>query len=761
VQLAGGVGSEGDEYERHADEVAALVVRGESAEALLDRYAGGGGGNSAVQKWNPPGGGRTERERAEIERTQTWDPAMEPVVPGAGAETAEIGAAIAGNRELGFSRAHIAAIRRTLGVAPRPGAFDRALVEAIIAFQRDHAVASATPGVLDEATIFAIDFGALWDGASSAPRHYERTAPWNDLDDARLAVFRTTLAAPLHVVDSDLALSEPRRGHRHAIVTTRFVQQVYNWQFWHHRSGAMATGRLSDADLGELGLAPVAPVAPVAPAAPAAEGPAVEAPIGEAPASEVGPAPSAEVAPAALTPTQLRAIERRLRALIPELPATPEPGAALPASLTQIRDELAAGIPPNDWLAVSYEWTRPRAIANALINAAGIARGRTIAPPRRRTRTPATAEGEAPPAPDGHVPTLERHGVAEARAHLAESGTFVADSTLSPGARGWDARVVGGGAGHVADQADVVRRAEASVTDMGALEARLQGWLTRLDTVLAHTADTGPILEVLTALRTAHASGELRAPTHLPRGAWQPTWPRAIPEAPAHPLQTAREWRRALNRALGEIPARTAHYRTMATRDPRTDFLRGSSSTVPTVDVDLHATGVEVTRAHGGRLSQAEMRIDAQFADALVRFLEDIRGLGVTTMRTNGLLRDPLSFEDTHPRGLAADICGFIIDGQEIHLRNGRENPDGYAGGAGAFSDWYNRAGAIRGQTPSAILHAITARMAQYFSMIVGPGHNAAHDNHWHVQLTTGSVTGGADRADVMVIQDDDVTEAP
>jgi uncharacterized protein DUF4157 len=40
VQLKGGVGEVGDSYERHADEVADLVVQGKSAEALLDRHAG-------------------------------------------------------------------------------------------------------------------------------------------------------------------------------------------------------------------------------------------------------------------------------------------------------------------------------------------------------------------------------------------------------------------------------------------------------------------------------------------------------------------------------------------------------------------------------------------------------------------------------------------------------------------------------------------------------------------------------------------------
>lgn len=44
IQLSGGVGAAGDAHEQHADEVASLVVEGQSAEAALDRYAGGAGG---------------------------------------------------------------------------------------------------------------------------------------------------------------------------------------------------------------------------------------------------------------------------------------------------------------------------------------------------------------------------------------------------------------------------------------------------------------------------------------------------------------------------------------------------------------------------------------------------------------------------------------------------------------------------------------------------------------------------------------------
>jgi hypothetical protein len=53
VQLKGGVGAAGDEYEQHADQVADAVVSGGSAEALLDQMAGSGGSSAggAVQRF--------------------------------------------------------------------------------------------------------------------------------------------------------------------------------------------------------------------------------------------------------------------------------------------------------------------------------------------------------------------------------------------------------------------------------------------------------------------------------------------------------------------------------------------------------------------------------------------------------------------------------------------------------------------------------------------------------------------------------------
>lgn len=61
VSLAGGVGAEGDAYERHADAVADAVVRGESAEALLEQGPSGSGGGGAQRRGSPPGQALAQR----------------------------------------------------------------------------------------------------------------------------------------------------------------------------------------------------------------------------------------------------------------------------------------------------------------------------------------------------------------------------------------------------------------------------------------------------------------------------------------------------------------------------------------------------------------------------------------------------------------------------------------------------------------------------------------------------------------------------
>jgi hypothetical protein len=63
VQLPGGVGKLGDRYEQHADAVADAVVRGESAESLLDQYSTTRWANSAqIQFENGSGSTTTTQE---------------------------------------------------------------------------------------------------------------------------------------------------------------------------------------------------------------------------------------------------------------------------------------------------------------------------------------------------------------------------------------------------------------------------------------------------------------------------------------------------------------------------------------------------------------------------------------------------------------------------------------------------------------------------------------------------------------------------
>ena len=134
----------------------------------------------------------------------------------------------------------------------------------------------------------------------------------------------------------------------------------------------------------------------------------------------------------------------------------------------------------------------------------------------------------------------------------------------------------------------------------------------------------------------------------------------------------------------------------------------------------------------------------------MIGFLEEIANLGVTEMWTSGFLRDAISRSDTHPRGQACDITGFEIAGQLLHLRSGRpQAPPGVEEGSAdnedirrGHSDWYDHTGTVSGTTHERILHAITNRMRPYFSRILGPGHDQAHQTHWHVELTQGTMRG-------------------
>src|SRR5262249_9399733 len=88
VHLKGGVGQSGDAYERHADEVADLVVQGKPADRALDKMAGGGGGGrgAGLQLKGEDDKGPDQRGGGET----SHDEKGEPSGPGGEDKNAEI-----------------------------------------------------------------------------------------------------------------------------------------------------------------------------------------------------------------------------------------------------------------------------------------------------------------------------------------------------------------------------------------------------------------------------------------------------------------------------------------------------------------------------------------------------------------------------------------------------------------------------------------------------------------------------------------------
>ncbi|HVK78952.1 MAG TPA: DUF4157 domain-containing protein [Kofleriaceae bacterium] len=728
VALAGGIGQAGDAYERHADAVADAVVRGESAEALLDHGPGGGGGGvqRAIQ--------RDERDRTE--RAQSWDPTITGRLDDghAGASSSEV-AAIRANIDLGLTDDKLQRLRGAFGLRARGrggAAIDRDLVRAIRAHQGDRGT-----GVLDEATVFAIDLGRAWPNLAGAAPWYRRTPPWAALDAAQLALIRTEVDRALRVGDADLTLSAGTSGH--AVVSERFVQQAVNWQFWNHaRDATVSWGRLTGDDLTNRLHVAIA----VAPADAAAAGDATAAPEPDASAADIA-ADAADTAGGSelgveddddgggLAPTE-RAELLALRTTLSRYTRAAAAAAAT-AEIDRIhRRAMELGV-YNEWIRAA-ESARPHMKARWTIDGISAALGETVRPLPGRPARPAAAGAT----PDGTVPELVRHDAREAIAHLDESRVAVDRASdgsierreLVRGEHGWEGRVLPGGhAGGSSSSEAVTTAARDIIPGLQRVKRELEDWAQRL-----HEVDATParIPAVLAALQRALP---LQVPRTL-RRPWHPALPRDLTESqwstPSRARETARLWGRSLRTAAADCQRQiTLHER----------YQRGSlRRTRDAVRVDFSRTGVRVTNNHGRQLGADEMHLEVVFADAMLRFLEMVRGLGATEMWTAGFLREPISPDDTHPRGQACDITGFKFGDVMIHLRNGRRDPAGYpAGGERTCSDWYNHADKINGQSYSQILHALTARMATYFSRIVGPGHDAAHAGHWHVELTDGT----------------------
>ena len=777
VQLAGGVGREGDVHEQHANAVAERVVRGESAEALLDACPGGGGASgAAVQRWG-------ERELRARQSRQDWDSAT---IDGRLADVdPSIEPAIRANQALGFGERNLEVLREALGLPDQPRLIERRFVQAVrrvqlggavIETDRSGAGADARrpaevpstgdgSGVLDEATIMRLDLSAAVDRRHARPAY--AAPPWSRFSVEEIVEIRATLAGPLGIGEDDLT-AVPRGRATRVTVSPRFLERAAAWQLWNHRAdGHVVFGRLLAQELSELRVGVPLPAPRAARVATPTEEPAegaapeIDPLADEDGATETGPADQ----PIEQRLELVRAARTELRSLLggyrravnshDEAAITAARGV-LTSKMAAMRDQIEPLELPRTDFSGSQTYERPNVQAQHMIRELDYILDASVGAPRTSAQERAAEAEESSP--------LDRRTEGEARDALRGDDLVVRDATITH--RGWDSRVAG--ADGTTDPSVAARRGEANAAAMTALRERMVPHRDALRPITrGRRPDPAPIIAALDALARedfAHSEG-----WHPPdagrelRQAWSPgsrpdllTAGAAAAMDAGDRLALAREWLSWLSGALGELGTGTGRgeirrQRGYATADPT------RIGHAAAVEVDLHRTGVTITNNAGNPLPTSRMRLDPQFADAFVRFVRALQGLGVSEIRTAGFLRAPISPADTHPRGQACDITGFQIGDQLLHLRSGRPmdpppagNPSAQAQydslGAG-HSDWFDHTGTVGGMTHEEVMHAVTNMMRSYFSTIVGPGNDPRHMGHWHVELTGSGRTGPQVRA--------------
>lgn len=157
-----------------------------------------------------------------------------------------------------------------------------------------------------------------------------------------------------------------------------------------------------------------------------------------------------------------------------------------------------------------------------------------------------------------------------------------------------------------------------------------------------------------------------------------------------------------------------------------------------------HASLIPVTNSSGTGLIRH--RIDPIFAVRVVCFLRAVKLLNYTRIYSNGFTRDPKRPVDrAHPAGRAWDIAGFDYGHVRYHLASGRPPEEFYGRRAGRIgherngaSSWFGRIGLHREATEvAAPWELFRGQLIHYFGehTHIGPGHNASHMNHFHVQM--------------------------
>jgi hypothetical protein len=130
------------------------------------------------------------------------------------------------------------------------------------------------------------------------------------------------------------------------------------------------------------------------------------------------------------------------------------------------------------------------------------------------------------------------------------------------------------------------------------------------------------------------------------------------------------------------------------------------------------------------------MRLDPVFAVLMVRFLKELKAAGVTVLYTGGFLRSPIDAGDPHPLGMAVDITGFkLASGETLLLRRGQFVQKASKKFAAEHSDWFDEEDRLKdGRTHRQAMLDFAGIMRRYFGLIVGPGANAQHMDHFHCQ---------------------------
>lgn len=170
------------------------------------------------------------------------------------------------------------------------------------------------------------------------------------------------------------------------------------------------------------------------------------------------------------------------------------------------------------------------------------------------------------------------------------------------------------------------------------------------------------------------------------------------------------------------------HSRELLNPDPpaRLDNLRA-------VTVNFELTGVRV-RWGGPAGALDNGPVDPVFAVATVRFLQAARReLGLEAVFSSGFFRVPRGpLAGGHSQGKSWDILGFRASGADLRLRTGRMIDPGQRNFANEHSDWFDTREISPGLTREAMMRRFVEVLSRFYGHVIGPGHDAKHDAHFH-----------------------------